>query len=61
MGGAAGLEYTFTLGVVIAVIPAIVAFSYLQIIHEYSADGGSYIVAKETWARVPGRGYGPPN
>jgi hypothetical protein len=61
MAGAAGPGYTFTLGEVITVIPAIAAFSYLQIIHEYSAGGGSYIVAKETWARVLGRGYGPPN
>ncbi len=52
--GAAGLNFTFTLGVVITVILAIVAFSYLQTIHEYSTGGGSYIVAKENLGQFAG-------
>lgn len=52
--GAAGLNFTFALGVVITVILAIVAFSYLQTIHEYSTGGGSYIVAKENLGQFAG-------
>ena len=54
VAGAAGLGYTFTLGVVITVILAIVAFSYLQTVHEYSSGGGSYIVAKENLGEFAG-------
>ncbi len=52
--GAAGLNFTFTLGLVITLILAIVAFSYLQTIHEYSSGGGSYIVAKENLGEFAG-------
>ncbi len=54
VAGAAGLGYTFTLGVVITIILAIVAFSYLQTIHEYSSGGGSYIVARENLGEFAG-------
>lgn len=54
IAGSAGLGFTFTLGVIITVILAIVAFSYLQTIHEYSTGGGSYIVAKENLGEFAG-------
>lgn len=54
VAGAAGLGFTFTLGVVITVILAIVAFSYEQTIHEYTTGGGSYIVAKENLGAFAG-------
>lgn len=54
VAGAAGLGYTFSLGIVITVILIIVAFSYLQTIHEYSSGGGSYIVAKENLGEFAG-------
>ncbi|MEX1249029.1 MAG: APC family permease [Anaerolineales bacterium] len=54
VAGAAGLGYTFSLGIVITVILAIVAFSYLQTIHEYPSGGGSYVVAKENLGEFVG-------
>jgi amino acid transporter len=54
IAGAAGLGFTFTLGVIITIILAIVAFSYLQTIHEYPSGGGSYIVARENLGEFPG-------
>lgn len=54
VAGAAGLNFTFPLGIVITIILVIVAFSYLQTIHEYSSGGGSYIVAKENLGEFPG-------
>src|SRR3989304_7743831 len=47
LAGSAGLRFTFSLGLIITLILCVVAFSYLQTIHEYSTGGGSYIVAKE--------------
>lgn len=54
VAGAAGLGFTFSLGLVITVILVIVAFSYLQTIHEYPSGGGSYIVAKENLGELAG-------
>lgn len=54
VAGSAGLGYTFSLGLVITFILAIVAISYLQTIHEYPSGAGSYIVAKENLGEFPG-------
>lgn len=54
VAGAAGLQFTFALGVAITIILAIVAFSYLQTIHEYPSGGGSYIVARENLGEFAG-------
>lgn len=54
VAGAAGLSFTFSLGIIITVILGIVAFSYLQTIHEYPSGGGSYIVAKENLGEFAG-------
>src|SRR3972149_7361427 len=56
VAGAAGLGYTFTLGVVITIILAIVAFSYLQTIHEYPSGGGAPIFAQGKLGEVAGVG-----
>lgn len=54
VAGSAGLGYTFSLGFIITVILAVVAFSYLQTIHAYPSGGGSYIVARENLGEFPG-------
>jgi amino acid transporter len=54
VAGSAGLGYTFSLGIVITVILAIVALSYLQTIHEYPSGAGSYSVARENLGEFPG-------
>jgi amino acid transporter len=45
--GAIGLSMSFTLGLVITAILAMLALSYYQTIHGYPSGGGSYIVARE--------------
>ena len=47
VGGVAALSLVTPIGVVIAALLAIVAFSYRQTIHAYPSGGGAYIVAKE--------------
>jgi amino acid transporter len=54
VAGSAGLGYTFSLGLVITAILAVVAFSYLQTIEAYPNGGGSYIVAKKNLGEFPG-------
>jgi amino acid transporter len=54
VAGSAGLGFTFSMGIVITAILAIVALSYLQTIHEYPSGAGSYIVAKENLGEFPG-------
>lgn len=54
VAGSAGLGYTFTLGLVITAILAVVSISYLQTIHEYPSGAGSYIVAKANLGEFPG-------
>jgi len=54
VAGSAGLGFTFSLGIVITAILAIVALSYLQTIHEYPSGAGSYIVAKENLGEFAG-------
>jgi len=45
--GAIGLSMSFTLGLVITAILAMLTLSYYQTIHGYPSGGGSYIVARE--------------
>ena len=47
LAGAAALWLATPIGVVIAVLLLVVAFSYRQTIHAYPGGGGAYIVAKE--------------
>jgi amino acid transporter len=54
VAGSAGLGFTFSMGIVITAILAIVALSYLQTIHEYPSGAGSYIVARENLGEFPG-------
>ncbi|MEX1071028.1 MAG: APC family permease [Anaerolineales bacterium] len=54
VAGAAGLKFTFTLGLVITGILAVVALSYLQTIQEYPSGAGSYVVAKENLGNFAG-------
>src|SRR3970040_1372371 len=54
VAGSAGLGYTFSLGIIITIILAVVAFSYLQTIPAYPSGGGSYIVARENLGEFPG-------
>jgi len=52
--GAAAFQYAMPLGLLIALLLAIVAFSYRQTIAAYPNGGGSYIVASENLGRGPG-------
>ena len=54
VAGSAGLGFTFSLGIVITAILAIVALSYLQTIHAYPSGAGSFIVAKENLGEFAG-------
>lgn len=45
--GAAGLRYSWPIGIVIAALLGIVALSYSQTIQAYPGGGGSYTVARE--------------
>lgn len=47
LAGAAALSLSGPIAIVIAIILAIVAFSYRQTIHAYPSGGGAYIVARE--------------
>lgn len=47
VAGAAGLAYSWTIAVAIAVLLVIVALSYSQVISAYPTGGGSYSVARE--------------
>ena len=47
VAGAQALDHALPISLVIALLLAIVAFSYRQTIHAYPGGGGAYIVAKE--------------
>src|SRR5436190_15871944 len=47
LAGAGALALSIPIGVVIAFLLLVVAFSYRQTIHAYPGGGGAYIVAKE--------------
>src|SRR5689334_9999765 len=53
VGGLAALSLVTPIGAVIAVVLAVVVFSYRQTIHAYPSGGGAYIVAKENLGRAP--------
>src|SRR5436305_13806572 len=53
-GAGVALSRVIPLSLGIAILLAIVAFSYRQTIHAYPNGGGSYIVAKENLGTVPG-------
>ena len=52
-GGLAALSLVTPIGAVIALMLAIVVFSYQQTIHAYPSGGGAYIVSKENLGRLP--------
>jgi amino acid transporter len=54
LAGAGTLWLTTPIGVVIALLLLIVAFSYRQTIHAYPSGGGAYIVAKENVSETAG-------
>ena len=47
VAGAAGLVYSWTIALAIALLLAVLALSYTQTIHAYPTGGGSYTVARE--------------
>ncbi len=53
VGGVAALGLVTPIGGLIAVLLAIVVFSYRQTIHAYPNGGGAYIVARENLGRAP--------
>ncbi|MGH2684049.1 MAG: APC family permease, partial [Actinomycetota bacterium] len=54
VAGAAAFSRMLPIGVVVAVVLAIVVTSYRQTVRAYPRGGGSYIVAKENLGTVPG-------
>jgi len=54
IGGIAALGLVTPIGLVIAAMLAVVAFSYRQTIHAYPSGGGAYIVAKDNLGQLPG-------
>jgi amino acid transporter len=53
LAGAAALGIASPIALVIAIILAVVVFSYRQTIHAYPSGGGAYIVAKENLGELP--------
>src|SRR6186997_1355383 len=47
LAGAAAVSLVTPIGIVIAALLLVVAFSYRQTIHAYPGGGGAYVVAKE--------------
>lgn len=54
LAGSAAIGVTWPIGLGIATLILIVAFSYFQTIHAYPKGGGSYIVAHDNLGQVPG-------
>ena len=54
LAGAGALALSVPIGVVIAFLLLVVAFSYRQTIHAYPSGGGAYIVARENLGVGPG-------
>ncbi len=54
VGGVAAMSYSIPITLVIAVVFAIVTFSYRQTIHAYPTGGGAYIVAKDNLGTTAG-------
>jgi amino acid transporter len=53
LAGTGALWLTTPIGIVIAALLLVVAFSYRQTIHAYPSGGGAYIVAKENIGEMP--------
>lgn len=53
IGGLAAMGYVTPIGLVIAIMLALLVFSYRQTIFAYPNGGGAYIVAKDNLGRVP--------
>ncbi|MBX6341121.1 MAG: APC family permease [Thermomicrobiaceae bacterium] len=53
LAGLAAYDYVIPIGLAIAALLAIVAFSYRQTIHAYPQGGGSYIVTKDNLGTMP--------
>ncbi len=54
LGGTSLLHYSIPIALVIVILIAIVSVSYFQTIHAYPTGGGTYIVAKDNLAYIPG-------
>jgi len=54
LAGVGALWFTTPIGLVIAVLLVVVAFSYRQTIHAYPGGGGAYIVAKQNISETAG-------
>ncbi|MGB9594541.1 MAG: amino acid permease, partial [Anaerolineae bacterium] len=54
VAGSAALGLAWPIGLAIATLIAIVAFSYYQTVHAYPSGGGSYIVAHDNLGQMPG-------
>ena len=54
VAGAAGLAFSWPIGLAIATLLGVLALSYFQTIHAYPSGGGSYSVARENLGTSPG-------
>jgi len=54
LAGSAAMVLAWPIGLAIAALLIIVAFSYYQTIHAYPQGGGAYIVAHENLGQIPG-------
>jgi amino acid transporter len=53
IAGMQGFQYVFPISIAIVVLLAIVAASYIQVIHAYPQGGGGYIVARDNLGEFP--------
>ncbi|HEX9365264.1 MAG TPA: amino acid permease, partial [Vicinamibacterales bacterium] len=53
VGGLAVLSFSTPIGLLIATLLGLVAFSYRQTIYAYPSGGGAYIVARENLGEMP--------
>ncbi|MGB9777430.1 MAG: APC family permease [Anaerolineae bacterium] len=54
LAGSGAVRLAWPIGLGIATLLAIVAFSYYQTVHAYPAGGGAYIVAHDNLGQIPG-------
>ena len=52
LGGVAALMYSVQIALAVAILLAIVAFSYRQVVYAYPMGGGSYSVSKQNFGRT---------
>ncbi|HVE91040.1 MAG TPA: APC family permease [Actinomycetota bacterium] len=53
-GGAAALQFSIPIAILITCVLGVVSFSYRQTIHAYPNGGGAYIVAHDNLGKAPG-------